>query len=110
MPKEKVNNGLDEQPFEIIVGWNKDSDIQIGIQLAPSKSSDEPDTLLKKLYGPNEGALRSIGTQLRIRLHDELGIDLDLSPEQNLYLGSLVLDAIEGGDYAIPYRSIWCVW
>lgn len=51
MPKERVNAGL---PFDVVVGWQKDCAVQVGVEQAAGFS------LLQQLYG-DQAVLEGIG-------------------------------------------------
>lgn len=103
MPKEKVRQGQpDTQPFEIVVGWQRDLEMQVGIGVQASRDSDEPDSLLKILYGPNDGALSAIGGRLRERLKAQ---GIELGPVDNTWLGKQTLASAESDQF--PISSIW---
>lgn len=109
MPKEVIRNGNpeDPQPFEMVVGWNRDMDVQVGIRIRDPRTSDEPQTLLRVLYGDD---LQRIGDAMR-------QVALDMRNQQLLNvggvsLGEVVLDVVErnaspGGLEPIPMDSIW---
>lgn len=104
MPREKIHgDNTGNQPFEPVIGWTKDCDnMQIGIQVIEPRDPGMPDTLLKIIYGPNDGALTSIGLRLRKAL-EEQGVPLAL--DNNLWLGHAILRAVE--DPLIPGTGVW---
>lgn len=106
MPKHTVNNpnplAVGEKRFRLVVGWNRDMDVQVGIE-----TDDQPDGqhhLVDHVYG---GEAATIGAALRARLgldelYDREGSQLDYD---NADLGRMVLDAVTG---STPFgTSVW---
>ena len=88
MPKEKISDGNpnDYQPFEMVVGWNRDQDVQVGITVRdrlPGEYPDaEPDTLVDVLYAAEHDA---IGEAFLAHLahHGRAITDADADPANN---------------------------
>ncbi len=51
MPREKIHDRTQSQPFDIHVGWSKDQDMQVGIEVTEPLTDRSPATLLQVLYG-----------------------------------------------------------
>lgn len=83
MPKEVIRNNVpdDEQPFELVVGWQKDMDVQVGIQKVDPKTDSEPQTLIEVLFD-NE-TLAEVGRMLR---HDVVSL-IELQQEETYVTG-----------------------
>lgn len=50
MPKERVFGGEPNQPFEMVVGWQRDRHMQVGIVIAEPQQSGDPTTITEVLF------------------------------------------------------------
>lgn len=102
MPKQKINHStpaaLDEKRFDLVVGWNRDMDVQVGIATA-----DQPDGqhhLIDHVYGDPQ-TIATIGASVRKELTLGDGY-VRYTDEQ---IGRTVLDAVTG---STPFgESVW---
>lgn len=109
MPKERIHgDDPGHQPFEVVVGWQRDMDVQVGIEVNSPQSSEEPDTLLKVLY---DHRLNHIGDAMRqFALTRENEALLNCGGRE---LGKKVLDIVEYGvtpgspAVEVAYTGVW---
>lgn len=113
MPKLHINDGQDHmQPFLLSVGWTRDVDVQVGIQINGDSPGDGTGRdLLSQLYGSEEG--REALGRLMVHWMATEGVNWDWekvgeSDDLCKGLGTNVLSLVRGArDYTPERDGIW---
>lgn len=111
MPKEWIiGESRENQPFMLAVGWDKDHDMRVGIQVV-----DRETDILHHLFGGDPESLRSVGAAFHKWLYRGDGLpimpqDFRSSDEQDKAFqeaGASVLELVAGTRTFIERDGVW---